>query len=292
VQGELGPFLERALPLPHFAGVTVRVPAAIKSLQRSLEKTYQANDGDASRLLDIARAALVCDSPALLLATLREIAKLARMGPSPMIVIKRVENRFSEPGEDGYRFVVISCCLSSSKTHPDFVVDLQVHLKRLYDLKNSSGQRLFTLVKELGLLETDPVSDLRTKFATGRKMSIVLPHTQCRFPPPPPLPSVPSISHPPFPIRSLLFLSLSFPFLSLPFLSFPVLSFPFLSFPFLSFPFLSFPFLPIPSLSLSLPFLPFPFPSLPFPSLPFPSVHFLSFPSLLPPPFRSFYFLL
>jgi SPP1 gp7 family putative phage head morphogenesis protein len=108
--------LERALTEPGTVGL---VPP-IKGRERSEEKVNREYDGDWSRLLDIVRAAVACDS----MGGLREISD--RIDSDGNIEVERVKDRFAQPLDNGYRDLLYSIQLPCG-----IIAEIQLHLKPL-----------------------------------------------------------------------------------------------------------------------------------------------------------------
>ena len=92
-----------------------------KRAERAAEKAVRAYGGDASRLIDLARQAVVYDAPGALAAGLRAAAR------DPEVALVRVKNRlrrgYDAAATAGYRDVIVNLRLRSDAARAAGVAD-------------------------------------------------------------------------------------------------------------------------------------------------------------------------
>eukprot|EP01062_Namystynia_karyoxenos_P003110 TRINITY_DN11094_c1_g1_i5.p1 TRINITY_DN11094_c1_g1~~TRINITY_DN11094_c1_g1_i5.p1 ORF type:complete len:1039 (+),score=369.76 TRINITY_DN11094_c1_g1_i5:240-3119(+) len=110
----------------------------VKMTARALQKALEDYDGDALRLIDVARLSLVCGSFAGVCGVLRALAAAAAEGEVRVIRGKDRLRKAFPAGvmTNGYRDLVLTLQLPGS-TH---LAELQVHLRALFDLKSEAHQ--------------------------------------------------------------------------------------------------------------------------------------------------------
>ena len=129
----------------YFVGFDVMLPPGIKSVGRSMEKTFEDYEGDVSRLLDTARASVVAEDLHELDSVLTVVLKMIKEGA---IIIRRIKNRFKRPTSSGYRDIMFNVCLphmkedGASDKYDHHVAELQLHLRGFFAVKNGKGERL------------------------------------------------------------------------------------------------------------------------------------------------------
>eukprot|EP01062_Namystynia_karyoxenos_P017778 TRINITY_DN16580_c0_g1_i1.p1 TRINITY_DN16580_c0_g1~~TRINITY_DN16580_c0_g1_i1.p1 ORF type:complete len:1079 (+),score=323.79 TRINITY_DN16580_c0_g1_i1:136-3237(+) len=121
------------------------VGAAMKAPERSLQKTMEEYSGDYSRLCDIVRGSLVCETAAGVQVALRHLST------SPALRLLRVKNRldpaFDAEPSGGYRDVLVNCVLPPS----EHVAELQLHVARLAGVKSGGGHAVYSIARSLHL---------------------------------------------------------------------------------------------------------------------------------------------
>ena len=130
-----------------------------KKPQRSFEKIRRSYGGRVSRLCDIVRASIVCDTIAQVCEALHVIAG------DPNVRIMRGKQRF-DAGYDGaasagYRDFQLSLVVTGAAVAPDggasaaecrrHIVEMQIHLREIYDQKTKADSE----VTEVAAEETD-----------------------------------------------------------------------------------------------------------------------------------------
>jgi hypothetical protein len=121
----------------------------LKQRERVNSKVQGREGGDASRVLDVARAALVYDDLGSLYEGMKAAFKLAQEAG---ITVLRVKDRFLSPKDTGYRDLQMNLRIPLAR--PDgslswHVVELQFHLKDLYELKKGEGDALYREIRAL-----------------------------------------------------------------------------------------------------------------------------------------------
>jgi hypothetical protein len=125
------------------------VVMGLKQRERVSSKVQGREGGDASRVLDVARAALVYDDLGSLYDGMKAAFKFAQ---DAGITVLRVKDRFLSPKDTGYRDLQMN--LRVPLARPDgstswHVVELQFHLKDLYELKKGEGDALYREIRTL-----------------------------------------------------------------------------------------------------------------------------------------------
>jgi hypothetical protein len=109
--------------------------APLKDRNRALERVADFA-GDVSQLTDIARASIAFGDMASLYGALTLIAD--------SVDVVSIKDRFDSPLSSGYRDILLRVRLGSG-----YVVELQLHLNSLMEVKNGSGHRLYEEVRAL-----------------------------------------------------------------------------------------------------------------------------------------------
>lgn len=125
---------------------TAPVVVGLKSKESLLAKTESRKQGDASRVLDVARAALVAENLDQVYSTLTVIEALAGEYGARLL---KVKDRFATPSETGYRDLHLNLRIANH------IVEVQIHLKPLYELKQAKGDALYREIRKLEA-EKDP----------------------------------------------------------------------------------------------------------------------------------------
>jgi hypothetical protein len=128
--------------------------APLKGMQRAGEKTKEEYDGKSEKLVDVARASIVCSTIQQALDAYSEAGK--------QFEIVRVKNRFQTPSA-GYRDLLLNVKLSNGH-----VAELQIHLKAIIDAKQEGHKdyeeaRTLEAKKEPTPEETARLEELRLK---------------------------------------------------------------------------------------------------------------------------------
>ena len=109
-----------------FGGTVINVP--LKTQQRALAKITADYGGDASRILDLSRGAIVFDDVASINRALARIEST--------VDVVRVKNRFLNPTAEGYRDVLIN--IRGANGH---ISELQLWHRGIMDVRNGQGIR-------------------------------------------------------------------------------------------------------------------------------------------------------
>eukprot|EP00948_MAST-09A_sp_MAST-9A-sp1_P000389 g389.t1 len=131
-------------------GTRICIPNSIKGIKRSCEKVYQDYHGNFSRLVDIARAMIVCENNHSVIDVLEMVRVFAERKD---VVIMRVKNRFATP-KIGFapKDILLSITIPNG-SFPTHIMEIQIHLQDILKIKNSGGHKLYDLVRTLGLGE-------------------------------------------------------------------------------------------------------------------------------------------
>eukprot|EP00301_Raphidiophrys_heterophryoidea_P024602 c8046_g1_i1.p1 GENE.c8046_g1_i1~~c8046_g1_i1.p1 ORF type:complete len:846 (+),score=213.76 c8046_g1_i1:42-2579(+) len=145
-------------------GVEVQVEmGGLKAVERSMEKAVEEYSGNFSRLLDLVRGSLVCDSVhdasvivnTLLSTTNTSITFQNSESEIKKVEICRIKNRldrkfaaFAESG--GYRDLLLNLRFNASH-----VCELQIQLKDFLNLKTGGGHKIYTIARSLHLLDPE-----------------------------------------------------------------------------------------------------------------------------------------
>ena len=121
------------------------IVAPLKALKRVTEKAAEKYDGDFSRVTDLARATLECETLAGVRAV---IAALAADGEWTVVLIKnRLMEEFDASETGGYRDVLVN--VLSARTAQ--LAEVQVTLRVLLGVKHSGGHAAYQLTRILDL---------------------------------------------------------------------------------------------------------------------------------------------
>ena len=129
--------------------------APVKGEERALQKVFRSYQGDWRRLCDLCRTTIVLDTPDEIAACLNHIAA----DPAVELLVGhrtkcRVRESFdAEKLSGGYRDVQLSAKLRSVdavsghlSTH---VVEIQLHLRAIYELKSGGGHKQYVSARNL-----------------------------------------------------------------------------------------------------------------------------------------------
>jgi hypothetical protein len=117
-------------------GGVAKIPESLKGEARAKEKTATDYGGDASKLLDLARASIVYDSFDKLMDGLAQ--------SSQWMNVVREKNRFTEPTPAGYRDILLNVKLSNGH-----IAELQLHLEQILQVKSGEGHKLYEQIRTL-----------------------------------------------------------------------------------------------------------------------------------------------
>jgi hypothetical protein len=106
------------------------IPPTLKGRARAQEKIAAEYDGDASRIVDLARSSIEFKNFRELEAALRDIASSAK--------VVRMKDRFAKPLPSGYRDVLLNVEMKNGH-----VVEMQLHLKSILEVKGGIGHKLY-----------------------------------------------------------------------------------------------------------------------------------------------------
>jgi len=118
-----------------------------KSLERTIQKTKEKYNGNFSRLLDVGRGMVVFQDTSQLYRALKFITRLEKSG---LLQVVRAKDRFSPKWDailysGGYRDVLLNLRWSDSGV----IVELQLHLQPLLDIKNATGHENYEMARSL-----------------------------------------------------------------------------------------------------------------------------------------------
>ncbi len=116
-------------------GGEAMIPATLKGSERAKEKIAADYEGDASRISDLARASISFKSVSQLEKGLAAI--------KAKVKIVRLKDRFQNP-QNGYRDILMN--LEMSNGH---VVEMQLHLASILNVKNGEGHKLYELERKI-----------------------------------------------------------------------------------------------------------------------------------------------
>lgn len=125
----------------------------LKTKESLATKASLRKKGDASRVLDIARAALIADNLDQVYSTLTVIEAMAGEFGVQML---KVKDRFATPSDTGYRDLHLNMRVAGH------IVEVQIHLKPLYALKKAKGDALYKEIMKLEA-EKSPENETRVK---------------------------------------------------------------------------------------------------------------------------------
>ena len=135
--------------------IQVQIPEVIKSIERSMEKTFNDYKGNYSMIVDLSRASVVCKDEIELKKVIQRVCKLVESGH---FHIERVKNRFLEPTPNQYCDILLNMTLPrcpGGDACTKHVCELQLHIESFHKIKNGKGHKLYELVRALGLFEKD-----------------------------------------------------------------------------------------------------------------------------------------
>lgn len=113
-----------------------KLPDSLKGMERAKQKIATDYGGDASRLVDIARASIVYTSFASVMDGLAQCTQSMN--------VVREKNRFVEATPAGYRDILLNVKLSNGH-----VAELQLHLQQILDVKSGVGHKLYEEIRTL-----------------------------------------------------------------------------------------------------------------------------------------------
>ncbi|MGE0872535.1 MAG: RelA/SpoT domain-containing protein [Kofleriaceae bacterium] len=117
-------------------GATAEIPPALKSRARAIEKINADYDGDASKITDLARSSIVCDS-------VDQVTQAARSLKDQFPVV-RVKDRFANPA-GGYRDMLFNVRMPNGH-----IVEVQVHLRAIKGAKDHGmGHTLYEQIRSI-----------------------------------------------------------------------------------------------------------------------------------------------
>ena len=125
------------------------IPPTLKGRDRTLEKITADYGGDASRITDLARSSIIFDNPEQVNQALEVLQNLFN--------VVRIKDRFQNPA-NGYRDILLN--LEMPNGH---VVEMQLHLRSILEVKNGIGHELYEQVrgiKALAQTENRPLTRL------------------------------------------------------------------------------------------------------------------------------------
>lgn len=111
------------------------VPENLKGRPRAQEKIAADYQGENARITDLARSSIEFDTPQQIDQAMKEIGARAE--------IVRVKDRFKKP-LDGYRDVMMNVRMPNGH-----IVEVQLHLKAILDVKNGPGHPLYEEIREI-----------------------------------------------------------------------------------------------------------------------------------------------
>lgn len=127
---------------------TTMIPPELKGRPRAEEKIRTDYNNDASRILDLARASIVCTKAADVTATLAALKHKYGAG------VVRVKDRFAKP-VNGYRDIMTNVKMANGH-----IVELQIHLKAILDVKGGVGHKLYEKIRSLVAKASDQKREL------------------------------------------------------------------------------------------------------------------------------------
>ena len=134
--------------LKHVAAKTAASAEGIglKLNDRFEKKTGLRKGGDPSFVLDIARGALIAENIEGVFKLVRELEQSAN---AYGIRVVRLKERFTTPKESGYRDVQVNLAIELPGSTDVHIVEVQVHLRSLYELKKIHGDELYREIRSL-----------------------------------------------------------------------------------------------------------------------------------------------
>ncbi|MCS6911720.1 MAG: hypothetical protein NZ890_00590, partial [Myxococcota bacterium] len=111
------------------------IPPTLKSRERAQEKINADYGGDASRITDLARSSIVCQTPEQVYQALELLR--GRFN------ILREKDRFKEPAS-GYRDILLNVEMPNGH-----IVEVQLHLKSILEVKNGEGHHLYEQIRSI-----------------------------------------------------------------------------------------------------------------------------------------------
>ena len=125
------------------------IPPTLKGRERTLEKITADYGGDASRITDLARSSIIFNNPEQVYRALEVLQN--------QFNVARIKDRFQNPA-NGYRDILLN--LEMPNGH---VVEMQLHLRSILEVKNGIGHELYEKVrgiKALAQTENRPLTRL------------------------------------------------------------------------------------------------------------------------------------
>lgn len=130
--------------------------ASVKAESRALQKVFRSYHGKWTRLCDLVRTSLVFDTPQQIAACLREITKAADATPAEVELVPTSDSKCrlrvdfdAERLSGGYRDVQISMRLPSARNCEGHIVEVQLHLKDIYNIKTADGHAAYVRARNL-----------------------------------------------------------------------------------------------------------------------------------------------
>ena len=111
------------------------IPPTLKGRERTLEKINSDYGGDASKIMDLARSSIVCDK----MSQLRTASEMIQQE----FKVIRIKDRFANP-QDGYRDILMNVEMPNGH-----IVEVQLHLKGIIEVKNGAGHELYNEVRTI-----------------------------------------------------------------------------------------------------------------------------------------------
>ncbi|MBA3394497.1 MAG: DUF4157 domain-containing protein [Deltaproteobacteria bacterium] len=111
------------------------IPDKLKGRERAQQKIDADYGGDPGRITDLARSSIEFDSPQQLRAAVEQMRAAGE--------VVRVKDRFETPA-DGYRDIMMNVRMSNGH-----IVEVQMHLKAILDVKNGPGHHLYEQVRTI-----------------------------------------------------------------------------------------------------------------------------------------------
>ena len=114
------------------------IPPTLKGRERTLEKITADYGGDASRITDLARSSIIFENPQQVYQALEVLQN--------KFDLVRIKDRFQNPA-NGYRDILLN--LEMPNGH---VVEMQLHLRSILEVKNGIGHELYERVRSIKAL--------------------------------------------------------------------------------------------------------------------------------------------
>ena len=181
-QSTLTKLFEEKISLGSESKVKLMLPPAIKSAERCMEKAMNDYNGNFQRLVDLSRGSIVCEDLDSLRNVLAQVDKMRAKGD---IKIHRLKNRLKAPAPGGYRDLMINFSMPRRNAIcSNHICELQIHLRKFFDIKNGEGHKLYELVRTLGLTteeqsSTKVLSQLLPEKAGKSYMDLIMEISSC-----------------------------------------------------------------------------------------------------------------